>query len=86
MVVLGGVVVTVTVFVVARQLFRLGILRPMSQKLGPLPHWILAALLVAIVCSRLASIDGTATGYVLLIDLGIFLLGLLWVVWAARRR
>ena len=78
-------VLAVIALVAIRWQVRDRIIRPVNEKYGPIPLWLVFALIAAVVVSKASRLDSSTTGLLTLISLISFLACVLYLVWPRTR-
>jgi hypothetical protein len=82
-------IVTVVVLLVAlfasRGLVRERVIRPVIERYGPVPWWLLFALIAALVIWRWAQVDASPGGMLHLMRLIVFLATVFYLIWPRKR-
>jgi len=82
-VMLGIVVVVIVVLalVASRRLVREWVIRPVNERYGPIPWWLLFALIAVLVIWRAAQVDSSTSGMLHLSRLIVFLACIFYLIW-----
>jgi len=77
--------IAVNAIVAGRWLIRDRVVRPLNDRYGPMPMWLVFAIIAGLIIWRLSRIDDSTIGMLHLLSLITFVICVVYLVWPRSR-